>query len=303
MQQADFLILVDAEAVRIKERYTDLDLGLAANLPDAVERLRGRIGNHPFQVQLASGVFMLKRPLALPAGVSLRGTGNRTILRAEAGFEGEALILVQGRNGVTVADLSLRADGAEPAGMFSGLVLADCGNCNVKDVLCVGLPDAGIRLEDGCFLCEVSGCRLADCGRAGVHCRDNAGHGRGGDFVPNLITHCMAYRGGVGFEIEKTIVLNVIGCVVYQSRGYGFHIHRNSNSVVLSGCRTFQILATGNTVNYGTEAEGVRLDGLDCRADTNSARMGTPHIGADNVPPKTFHSYEVTRLEQFIKDL
>jgi hypothetical protein len=65
--------------------------------------------------------------------------------------------------------------------------------------------------------------------------------GRGGDYVPNLVNNSFAYGGGHGFETNFAIVLNIVGCAVFQSKGYGFYIHSSSNSVLLSGCRTFQV--------------------------------------------------------------
>jgi hypothetical protein len=59
--------------------------------------------------------------------------------------------------------------------------------------------------------------------------------------VPNPVNNSFAYGGGHGFETKRPIVLNIVGCAVFQAKGYGFYLHTTSNSVLISGCRTFQI--------------------------------------------------------------
>lgn len=40
---------------------------------------------------------------------------------------------------------------------------------------------------------------------------------RAGAFVPNLVTNCTIFGGGKGIETKRAIVLNIVGCMVYQT--------------------------------------------------------------------------------------
>jgi hypothetical protein len=70
--------------------------------------------------------------------------------------------------------------------------------------------------------------------------------GRGGDFVPVAVHGCMIYGGGHGIDVIESTVVNLTANTVYQTHGHGYYIHERSNSVLVSGCRTFQI--TGSAV-------------------------------------------------------
>jgi hypothetical protein len=59
--------------------------------------------------------------------------------------------------------------------------------------------------------------------------------------VPNLVTNCIVYGGGKGIECSRTIVLNIVACVIYQSQDVAYYVGNTSNSVLISGCRSFQI--------------------------------------------------------------
>ncbi|HLL88897.1 MAG TPA: right-handed parallel beta-helix repeat-containing protein, partial [Tepidisphaeraceae bacterium] len=82
--------------------------------------------------------------------------------------------------------------------------------------------------------------RAAGNRRAGIVV-DDLWIGRGGEWVPCLLSNCIVYGGGHGIEFRRAIVVNVVGCAVHQSGGHAYYLRDSSNSVVLSGCRSFQV--------------------------------------------------------------
>jgi hypothetical protein len=144
-----------------------------------------------------------------------------------------------GVRGAEVANLALT--GKENPDAVAGLVLDDCRDCRVDNVLSAGMAKYGIWLRNNTCLCRISGCSLVGNRDANIFLESLSDGGPCGDFIPNLISDCVIYGGGRGVACSDTIVLNIVGCVVYQVDGPGFHITERSNSVLLSGCRTFQI--------------------------------------------------------------
>jgi hypothetical protein len=110
----------------------------------------------------------------------------------------------------------------------------------VRDVAVARFEEYGIWVRNNAFLCQIRGCSVAGNGVANLYF-DNLARGPHGDFVPNLATHCTIYGGGQGIDCSRAIVLNIVGCVVYQTGAAAYHVRNTSNSVVISGCRSFQI--------------------------------------------------------------
>ena len=125
---------------------------------------------------------------------------------------------------------------------------------------------------------------MARAGEGGFFLEQLFGGGRGGDYVPNLLSDCTVYSSAKGFVLDRAIVINIIGCTVYQSSGYAYHLYNQSHSVSINGCRSFQIgsdavvLETSNEVNLSgnifcwQEGHGIVL---------KNARWGT--VSANNV--------------------
>jgi parallel beta-helix repeat protein len=202
------------------------------------------------EVRVECGDYRLSAPLMLARNVALRGSGRGTRLIVTA--ENREGIAVRGETmeGACVADLAVVA---EPLGSaVAGIVLGSCGDCRIKDVLALGFARYGIWLRESSFLCEVRGCQLVDNGESNLFL-DMLQEGRAGDYIPNLVTSCMIYGGGRGVECNTTVVLNIVGCAVYQTSGPAFHLHSGSNSVVLSGCHSFQISADAVVVEDSHE--------------------------------------------------
>ena len=104
----------------------------------------------------------------------------------------------------------------------------------------VGFKQFGIWLRASSFLCELSGCSVADNDSINIYL-ENLDQGRGGNWVPNLVSDCKVYGGGKGISLKKSIVVNIVGCLAYQTRGTAFSVTDYSCSVLISGCRTYQI--------------------------------------------------------------
>ncbi|MEQ9032944.1 MAG: NosD domain-containing protein [Aggregatilineales bacterium] len=183
-------------------------------------------------IYLHPGNYLITEPIKLASNITLRGSNRGTWLSIQC----ETGLLLDTVDGVTICDLAVTNDGQAK----NGIVVDNCGDCVVRDVFCSGFTDYGIWVRNNSFLCELRGCKLADNGKSNLYFDTLAKDGRGGDFVPNLATNCITYGGGTGIETKNAIVLNLIACVVFQPQNIGFHIHSISNSVLISGCRTFQ---------------------------------------------------------------
>ena len=190
------------------------------------------------EVYLHPGTYTLVEPVLVPSYTSLRGGGSSTVLQiAETHRTGTAL-LGHGVNRITISDLTVRGGHAQAK---IGILIDHGGDCQVEDVLVVGMRKYGIELSNNSFLCEIRGAKVANAGVSGIFLHKLARGGRGGDYVPNLITNCIVYGGNRGITCDEALVINIVGCQVYQTASYGFHIRNGSNSVLLSGCRTYQI--------------------------------------------------------------
>ena len=192
-------------------------------------------------VYLHRGSYLLDAPLRLAKNVTLRGAGRGVVLEITPRNAEGIAITGRGLKGAMVSGFSI--DGQSLANSVAGVVLDDCGDCTVSRLHVKNFRQYGIWLRNNSFLCEIEGCKLAGNERAGVFLDSLAKGGRIGDYIPNLVRGCITYGGGTGIECERSIVVNLVGCVVYKPRKYGFHIHSVSNSVLVSGCRTFQGLS------------------------------------------------------------
>jgi len=187
-------------------------------------------------LELAAGDFKISQPLVFGSAVRISGSGAATRLHADEGFVGGALIIIEDADGASVERLTLLGHGL----ICDGVVLRNCVDCTVNGVRAMDFAQAGIVLRDNCSCCSVEHCSAAENGRANFLFENQAFGGRIGNFPPNLVTGCTSIGGGHGFEISKTTVFNITSCSAFQPRGHGFYIHHTSNSVLVSGCRTFQ---------------------------------------------------------------
>jgi hypothetical protein len=201
----------------------------------ALAVIYGLSGEEGGQVFIEQGRYPLARPVRLRHRVQLRGAGRGTRLEVA----GEVGVVLQDLDSAEVADLAVVA--AKGSGAQAGLILDGCGDCQATNVFAGGFAEHGIWLRNHSFLCTLRGCSAAGNAKSNIFLDTLAVKGRSGEFIPNLVADCMVYGGGVGIETKRTIVANIVGCCVFQTKSTGFHVHTMSASVVITGCRTFQV--------------------------------------------------------------
>jgi len=229
------IVYSDAGIFHAITRITHQTIHSSAVADETIQAAIDVAGDVGGQVFIEQGRYPIGRPIRLRSRVKLSGAGRSTRLHVSTP---EAGILCEGLEGVEVTDLALIAEPS--SNPQAGLVMDGCGNCRVADLFAGGFNGYGIWVRNHAFLCEVRGCSLAGNRLAGVFFQKHR-RGRYGDFIPNLITNCVAYGGGKGYDIDETTVLNMVACMAYQTHGVAFHVHDISCSVLISGCRTFQI--------------------------------------------------------------
>lgn len=228
------------ELYRVRGRIDGREMKSARTADAALQFAVDRLGKSGGEVLLQCGTFRLTKQVNLSSRVSLRGSGAGTALWIEESHDTGIALMANQADAVTVSDLAIKA-ARDTKTAKAGVVIDNSGACSVRGVLCVGLREHGIWLRNNAFLCEVSGCQLAGTGKSGIFLEMLYRAGRGGDYVPNLVSNCIVYGGGIGIETSRAIVANIVGCEVFQSGGHGFCVRNTSNSVLISGCRTFQI--------------------------------------------------------------
>ena len=224
---------------KVRGRIDGRELKSASTADAAIQFAVDQLGEGGGEVLLQCSTFRMGKQVNLSSRVTLRGSGAGTVLWIEESHDTGVALMAREADAVTVSDLAIKA-ARDTRAANAGVVIDNSGACAVRNILCVGLREHGIWLRNNAFLCEVSGCQLAGTGKSGIFLEMLYRAGRGGDYVPNLVSNCIVYGGGIGIEASRAIVANIVGCEVFQSGGYGFCVRNTSNSVLISGCRTFQ---------------------------------------------------------------
>lgn len=226
------------EGYRVQTSFSHTRIGSASSASQAIDLACAALVGTGGEIVLGRGGFELDEPLLLPDRVTLAGGGRATRLSC---LSGDRVVGVTGGRECQIRDLAVVSiDGGSP----SGVVIEDAANCVVRDVLSAGFAEHGFVLRDNTMLTTLRGCHAAGNTAAGITLRD-LHRGRYGDFVPNLVDGCTVWDGGVGIELANATVANIGNCIVYQTHGDAYHLSK-SNSVAMTGCRSFQI--TGNAV-------------------------------------------------------
>ena len=241
----NLVVLKSASGYRAMTQFTHEVIEEADNAHTVLQAAANMMADTGGQVLLSRGVFALDKALLLGDNVELCGCGRGTKLICTSPSD-EAVLNCRSTKGVVIRDLAVigakrPADGA----VGTGVLLDGAGDCRIIDVFCAGFEQHGIWVRNSSFLCEIRGCSLAGNGVANLFL-DGLERGSYGDYIPNLVTNCTIYGGGKGIDCNRTIVLNIVACVVYQTNDVAYHVRNTSNSVLISGCRSFQI--TGNAV-------------------------------------------------------
>ncbi|MFV0269540.1 MAG: right-handed parallel beta-helix repeat-containing protein [Draconibacterium sp.] len=156
----------------------------------------------------------------------------------------------------------------------TSLLIDSCGLISAEKITCIGMREHGIVLSNNSFLCSINNCKVGATGESAIAVKNLFKGGRGGDWVPSQIANCVVFSCGKGIECEKSLVINISDCQVYQTFGPAFYIHSESNSVIITGCRTYQITGSsvvvqnsheinisGNMISWSTE-HGIILDNV-----------------------------------------
>jgi len=234
------------------------------------------LGAEGGQVSLSRGEYPLNAPIVMKARVHLEGSGRATrLLVAESNLAGIG-IEANKVNDFILSNLSLIA-GANKAAKV-GILIDACRGAQIEDLFVAGFADYGIWMRNQAFMNEITGCYLAGNRKVNLFLQKINLGGEAGELMPNLVSNCTIYGGGEGIKLSQASVVNVVACSVYQTNGAAFYLEKWSNSVLLSGCRSFQITgpavvvdgsmefnATGNIFCWHTE-QGILL---------NNARWGT----------------------------
>jgi len=239
----DLEVYMEGKLCKVRGQLSGKVVFSAPSADETIQRAVDSFASLGGEVLLHRGRFELNRQINLAAGITLRGKGPATSLWVGKEHDTGVAVFAGGVHDVAVADLSITSAGTQPS---SGVVFDSVGTSLVRDVLCVDLSEYGIWIRNTSFLCEVRGCKVGGAGKSGIFLDHLARGGRDrkvlrGNLFPNLVTNCVVYGGGVGIETNRAIVANLVACEAFQTGGPGFHVHDSSNSVLISGCRTFQI--------------------------------------------------------------
>jgi hypothetical protein len=189
-------------------------------------------------VSLQSGKFLVKNQINLKSFITLKGIGASSIIQMQPGHNTGIAIKGDSLVKVNINNLSV-INSKNDSTIVAAINLSSCGDCQVSDIFCVGMRHAGVWFNSHTYLSEIRSCKFADIKGAGV-LLEKLGSGIGGEYLPNLVTNCIAYRCGIGFLMNRAIVVNLNGCIVHQCKN-AFYLQNGSNSVCITGSRSFQI--------------------------------------------------------------
>jgi hypothetical protein len=201
------------------------------------------------ELRLSRGEYQLDAPIRLVSNIRLVGSGRGTRLLVAGGDSAAVAIEGDSVKGVEIINIAIIDINGVAEG---GVKLTTCGDCQVNDTYIKGFGNYGIWMREHCFLSRIQGCSIAGCKGVAIKL-ENLQEGPVGDYLPNTVSGCMIYGGGKGIECQNAIVVNLIGNSLYHCHGVGFHVHSYSNSVLITGCRTFQITGIAVLVDHSHE--------------------------------------------------
>jgi hypothetical protein len=207
---------------------------------EAIQWAADRLSSTGGEIFIHTGKFYLTEVVRLTSNITLRGSDMGSVFVIDSAHKTGVGFLVEGQDKVTLKNFLLYPSRKNNVSTH-GIVISNSGDCVVDGVTIVGMNKNGILLDDATFLSDVRNCRVVACGEAGIKLNNLAGGGRGGDFVPNNVTNCVIYGGSFGVVCHNALVANITNVTVYQSKRQAFYLRKQSCSVLISGCRTFQI--------------------------------------------------------------
>ncbi len=246
----DLLIITDGVQFRLLNQGDRTEVGrgedAAVLIQESVDFLSRNGGG---ELELGRGVYPINQTIRIGSNVSVVGKGSGT--RLEAAVDLESVLATENSHGVRLRSFCVTNAGKGKAAV--GLLVKQAADFQAQDIVFKGMTRFGLHMLSGCGLCEIRGCRAYNCEEAGYCMQDLYEQGALGSFVPNLLSNCVAAGGGVGFSVRRAVVLNLLGCIVFQSGSHGFELTYESNSVALTGCRTFQVGGDAYTCHQANE--------------------------------------------------
>jgi hypothetical protein len=188
-------------------------------------------------VVLQTGNYVVKKQINLRSFITLTGSGPSTIIRMQENHDTGIAINGDTIFKAVVSNLSIVASKNDSTAI-AAIKLSSSGDCQISDIFCVGMKHAGVWLATHTYLTEIRGCKFADIKGSGV-LLEFLRSGVGGEYVPNLVSNCIAYRCGIGFRINNAVVVNFNQCAAHQCKNV-FNFNRGA-SVSITSCRSFQI--------------------------------------------------------------
>ncbi len=240
MSSQSLVIVPRDRTFELLDRWSRASLHRSPQADAAMQWAIDQLGDAGGHILLAPGSYPCRQSVRLRSGVRLEGAGRATQLIVGSEQSIEAGLHLSGLDHAQVANLSIRKQAH--AQVACGLLLEDCGQCVLQDVHSSGFDDYGIHLTKKTFLCELRHCTLADNHVANLCLSHMGDKARVGDFVPNMITGCVTLGGGIGIECRDHVtVMNFNNCTVYKPRSHAYFFHETCNSILLTGCRSFQV--------------------------------------------------------------
>ncbi len=229
----------------LRERFSGEKLLESANDSEVFEycldQLKRENGG---RLDIGTGEFRIDRTMEPGSNVTVSGQGKFTRLVFTGEENAEYGILIKDVRDVEIVDLMVISRNQT---VRSGIVVENSGSCYVRDSKIIGFAEYGVVFRNNTYLSRVEGCELGGNTVANIFLEELAKEGKFGDFLPNTLSGNTIVGGGKGIEAKRAIVANIIDCTIYQTHNTGIHLHSVSNSVLISGCRTFQI--TGHAVH------------------------------------------------------
>jgi len=238
----DYMIFKDGEKIVVMGQLSNNVIKKYNDASDAIQFAIDLHKESGGQVLVHKGTYLISKPIYLHNNISITGKGRSTKLLITKNNELGIGIIGKEVHGIQISNLKISAENEESV---SGIVIEGCGDCKIRDLYIYNIGKFGIWVKNESFLCDISDCSLAGNKEANIYF-DTHREGSFGDYIPNVVNDCKIYGGGKGIHCFNTTVLNIIGCVIYQTNDDAIFLDDVSCSVLISGCRTYQI--TGNAV-------------------------------------------------------
>lgn len=241
---ASYEVFKDGNNVILQEKFSNKILKSGTNETEILEYCLDLMAKEDGgRLDIGAGEFFISGSLKIGNNITIAGQGKFTKLIFTGQHSMAEGIQIKDAVDVEIRDVMVISRDQQ---VRSGIVVDNSGSCYLLNSKVIGFGEYGVVFKNNTFLSKVEGCELGGNLISNIYFEELAKKGRYGDFLPNTISNNTIVGGGKGIETKRAIVANIIGCSIYQTTDIGIHLHSVSNSVLISGCRTFQI--TGHAV-------------------------------------------------------